>query len=668
MTAKCGHDKRGEEKMTAAKMILRLAGLCAAGALLLSVPVSDAQENANDTPVERTDSDTFNINARNTDLRSMLQMLSAQGRRNIVATREVEGEVTADLYSVTFKEALEAVLRSTGFVHRKEGNFIYVYTPQQLEEIKASERQMVTRVFRLSYVTAEDARALIDPALSRDATVAQTPSPGSGVGTSSSEAGGIDYATSDMLIIREYEDRLEDIEEILREVDVKPKQVLIEATLMRASLTEDNHLGIDFNTLAGIDFEQLGSVSDGLTDIVPGELSEGDLPSNEVFSTIRTDFKDAVPSGGFTFGIISSEIGFFIRALESITDVTVLANPKLLVINKQRGQVLVGNRDGYLTTTVTQTVATETVEFLETGTRLIVRPYIAEDGFIRMEIHPEDSSGSVRQVGGSVLPSETTTEVTTNVLVRDGHTIVIGGLFRERLNTSRGQVPVLGNLPYVGSAFRQTGDTTDREEIIIAITPHIVKQDVAAEVGDQALSDVERYRIGAREGMRWWGRSRLAEQHIRDARQALAEGDTDRAMWFVDNALAMRPQMEEAIRMKERLTQQAYWSRHVQDSVSRHLTHRMIMQEQGKPVGRVLPPERPRDPDEISPDVREKLGIGPLYEDPLPGQAPLLPDVELEEPQQPDEPQSPRPDEPEQPQKDEPAVIEPDDKEPSQQQ
>jgi type IV pilus secretin PilQ/predicted competence protein len=634
--------------MTATKLTIRLAGLCALAAVMLLTTAAAAQE-ANGPPVKRTDGNTFDIHAKGTDLRSVLQMLSTQGRRNIVATKEVQGQVTADLYSVTFHEALEAVLRSTGFVHHEQDGFIYVYTPEQLAEIEAAQRQMGTKVFRLNYITAEDAQSLIAPAMSDDGTVAVTPSAGAGVGTSDSDAGGVDYATGDMLIVRDYEDCLEQIEAILSEVDTKPDQVLIEATLMRATLTEDNHLGIDFNTLAGIDFETMGSTSAGVGDLTTGDLASADLPQNKVFSTLRTDFNSTVPTGGFTFGILSNEIGFFIRALESITDVTILANPKLLVINKQRGEVMVGNRDGYLTTTVTETVATETVEFLETGTRLVVRPYIGKDGFVRMEIHPEDSSGSVEQVGSSVLPSETTTEVTTNVLVRDGHTIVIGGLFREVLNATRGQVPGLGNIPYLGAAFRQTHDNTDREEIIIAITPHIVKQDAAEEIGDQTVADMERYRIGSRKGMRWWGRTRLAEKCVRNAKQALALSDTDRAMWFLDMALSMRPRMEEAVRMKERLTQQAYWSDHVQDSISRYLVRRIIMHELGKPATRVVPPARPRDTEKLSPEVREKLGIGPRHEDPLPGQPPVLPEVKLEEPSRPGEPPAPRAVEPEEP-------------------
>src|SRR5690606_22979737 len=96
------------------------------------------------------------------------------------------------------------------------------------------------------------------------------------------------------------------------------------------------------------------------------------------------------------------------------------------------------------TTTVTQTSSIQNVEFLETGTQLRFRPYIGDDGYVRIEVHPEDSTGGLTAAN---LPFEQTTEVTTNIIVRDGHTILIGGLFREVTSASRSQVPLVGNVP-----------------------------------------------------------------------------------------------------------------------------------------------------------------------------------------------------------------------------
>ena len=165
----------------------------------------------------------------------------------------------------------------------------------------------------------------------------------------------------------------------------------------------------------------------------------------------------------------------------------------------------------------------QTVEYLDTGTRLIFRPYVGDDGYVRMEIHPEDSTGGLTSAN---LPYKVTTEVTSNVMVKDGHTIVIGGLFRESTNTARSQIPVLGNIPLAGYLFRQQQDITVRQEIIILLTPHIVKDDSAySEESQKVMKDVERIRVGARRGLMPFGRERLAEG---DYEQAVAEMRKDR--------------------------------------------------------------------------------------------------------------------------------------------
>jgi len=554
---------------------------------------------------------TFQIHVRDADIRDVLRMLSEQSQRNIVATKEVTGKVSADLYDVTFKEALEAVLRSHGFGYLEKGNIIYVYTRPQLEAVLQAERKMGTRLYRLAYITAADAKALIAPALTSDGSISISPAANVGIDTSSTDAGGNSYGSEDVLVVVDYEDNLKNIDALIEELDVRPQQVLIEATVLRAKLTEKNALGIDFNMLAGIDFKRLGGTTDGLADLATGSGTSVDGLADRGAATFRTDFNAAITGGGLSIGFLSDNIAFFIRALESITDLTVLANPKLLVVNKQRGEVMVGNRDGYLTTTVTDTVATQTVQFLETGTRLVVRPFIGKNGYIRMEIHPEDSSGSVSQVGTSVLPEETTTEVTSNVMVRDGHTIVIGGLFREESKASRSQVPMLGDIPYIGPAFRSTIDDTDREEVIVLVTPHIIKQPQDEAVGEQYKDEVERFRVGMRKGLRWWGRNRRAQSYMRKARQFLRDGQPDRALWNVDMALALEPHMIQAIKFKEQLTNQAYWADEFRNSSIRFLIQRMIMQDLGKPVNLVIPPDKPLRSEQLDEQTRQALGIEP---------------------------------------------------------
>jgi len=363
-----------------------------------------------------------------------------------------------------------------------------------------------------------------------------------------------------------------------------------------------------------VDFTALASTTPGLQSVATGVVP-AELPHRAM--TFRTDFNAAVPAGGLTMGLVSNNVGFFVRALESITDVTVMANPKLLVINKQRGEVMVGNRDGYLTTTFTETTASQEVQFLETGTRLVVRPYIRADGYIQLEIHPEDSSGQVAIIGQSALPSETTTEVTSNVLVRDGHTILIGGLFREETTLGRSQTPGIGNLPYVGAMWRSTTDNTNREEVIILITVRRIRQTADEGIGEQLKDDAERYRIGQRNGLRWWGRARLAQSCVRRARKAIAKGDRRKALWYVDQALSMHPRMEEAINLKERLTHLAYWADEVRDSSVKYVIQRMIMTDLGRAPEPVIIRKKPRNGVVLDEDVKRAFGITEKLEEPL---------------------------------------------------
>jgi len=562
-------------------------------------------------PVKMSRPGTFEIHVQAADLRGVLQLLSTQGRKNIVATKEVSGTVTADLYGVTFQEALDAILKAAGFVYVEKDNFIYVYTPKQLADALKSEQQMVTRIFRLAYVSAADAKPLVQAALSDDGTVSLTPEADTGVGTSDSETGGNSYALNDVLVVRDYEPYIKKVEAIIEEIDARPEQVLIEVTILSATVNDSNALGINFSTLAGVDFEgvNLGASAFPIGQPTNPRIGPDSLDAVTPSGAFKTDFTTV--SNGFSFGVMTNNLAMFISALESVTDTTILANPKLLVVNKQHGEVLVGSRDGYLVTTVTEGQTTQSVQFLETGTRLVVRPFVGKDGYIRLEIHPEDSQGTVTVTEGLALPTETTTELTTNMMVRDGRTIVMGGLFREEIKTARNQIPGLGNLPLVGGLFRYTKDNTDRSEIVMLMTPHIIRHETDEAVSEQFKEDVERFRMGHRKGIRWWGRERLAQMHMRVAKNLLADGHTSMALWNIDLALSMQPRLMEAIDLKEQITDKVVWASEGADSPVHYVLERMIMHELGRPVEEVLPPAKPRRVEAIAPEVRQSLGMQP---------------------------------------------------------
>ena len=405
--------------------------------------------------------------------------------------------------------------------------------------------------------------------MSADGTIAVSRAASVGLSSTGTDAGGNSLAIEDTIVVTDYSENMGEIRKIVKELDRRPQQILVEATILQARLTDENSLGVDFSILGGVDFASLGTTNAAVlatnnTGDIEGTLTpDGGAQADTLtpaaafaddgYNAVGTNIKGA-NNRGLNIGLAYNNIGLFVNALEETTDTVVLANPKVLTLNKQPGTVIVGRKDGYLTTTTTTTTTTQTVEYLETGTRLIFRPFIAEDGFIRMEIHPEDSSGGLL---GSGLPFKQTTEVTTNIMVKDGHTIVIGGLFREENTVRKSQVPFLGNLPLAGYLFRQQGDTARREEVIILITPHIIKdQSVYAEHSEELLKMTDLVRVGLRKGMMPWGRDRLAEMSYQKAREEMNQQyyDRDRAMWYLDCATNLNPAFTEALAAKQQIS------------------------------------------------------------------------------------------------------------------
>ena len=541
--------------------------------------------------VSVSDAGTVEIHVNDANLVEVLRMLSLQTQKNILPSKEVRGTVTANLYDVTVREALDAILHANGYAYREKGSFIYVYTTKELDDIEKAELRMQTRVFRLNYTPAVNAQTMIKPVLSSLGTAAMTTPALAGLETGTTNIGGNDHASDDMLVVTDYPENLDRVAGLLAEIDRRPQQILLEATILRATLNEDNALGVDFNVLSGVDFNSVTSNNGQITGAGVTTGANGQQLGDTVSSVgTGNSFAGAI-NGGLKVGVVSQNVSVFVSALEQLTDTTVLANPKVLALNKQKGEIFVGNEDGYYTTVTTETTTTQTVESLKTGTRLIFRPYISGDGFIRMEVHPEDSAGEVKANG---LPSKSTTEVTSNVMVKDGHTILIGGLFRESSSTSRSQVPFLGSIPIAGQLFRSQRDRTVREEVIVMLTPHIIKDDAAmSALSEEAMKMGESLRVGVRKGMMPWGRERMADTYYEWAQKEMRKSHPDRklAKWHLDAATNLNPKFVEAIEMKQQIT--GYEVTTSDSSAIRNYVKRAMLEDNAPYVPATQPATRP---------------------------------------------------------------------------
>jgi type IV pilus assembly protein PilQ len=467
------------------------------------------------------------------DVRKVLDLLSEQGNLNILASKNVEGKVSATLSGVDVQGALGAILKSTGFVSRREGNFIFVGTPEDFNNLEQAMDRVGTRTYRPNYVTAAELRALITPLLTEKIGVLSVSTPAeAGIALNDAGAGGDKFSGNEVLVVRDYEAVLCQIDQMVAEVDVRPMQVSIEAMILSVKLSDTNKFGVNFQLLRqnpSIKFG-LGSPSASLSDVA----APAGFPL----------------TGGLKFGFLDSTLGAFLDALEQIGDTNVIANPRLMVLNKQRAEIQIGEKQGYISQTITETTSTQSVEFLDTGTQLRLRPFISSDGVIRMEVHPELSDGEVTVEQGVTLPNKRLTGVTTNIMVRDGCTVVIGGLIHEQLTNTTTQIPVLGNLPLVGFAFRQTTETTERQEVLVLITPRIVYEPGTCQEGQQGACEFLRRQSTYADKMSPFGKRSIARRYYRLAESAYAAGEMHKALRFAEMAVQFDPLSRAALELR----------------------------------------------------------------------------------------------------------------------
>jgi len=470
----------------------------------------------------------LSIHIQDSDLRDVLEMLSEQGGLNILPSAAVQGKVSASLNGVDIDTALMAILRSTGFIARHDGPFIYVGTPQDFKSMEQAADTIGTRIYHINYVRASDIQALVTPILTPAiGSISVSPPANEGIAPDNSKAGGNQFAGGEAVLVRDFTAVLDEVDQVISEVDRRPAQVAIEAMILRVTLKDQYSFGVDFELL-----RQNPDV----------RLATGSPLAN----VGNLDFKD----GGLKFAFLNGSTNAFVNALETMGDTNVIASPRLMCIDKARAEILIGQQLGYVNTTITETSTAQNVQFLEVGAQLRLRPFISSDGLIRMEVHPELSTGQVTVEQGLTLPNKDVTQVTTNIMVPDGATVIIGGLMREDLSTDANQVPLFGSLPGIGFLFRHKTETTQKEEIIVLITPHIVCDAEAACEGDKSAAEFHRRQAVYADQMSHIGKRYLGRRYYRLAQAAWARGDQQAALRFIDLAIHFDPMDRAAIELR----------------------------------------------------------------------------------------------------------------------
>lgn len=319
---------------------------------------------------------------------------------------------------------------------------ILMDTPDLVEQMfklsQEMDQPLETRVFSLINAPVKDLNPLVQDAITK------------GVGRVSVDE------RSNQMAITDYPARLEEIGRVLRAFDERASQVLIDAKILQISLSDKFQLGIDWEVL----------VRENITLKAPNALNltaGGSLKIAQATLGRAGDYKTLV------------------EALRTFGNTQILSEPRITVVNNQEAKILVGSKEPYVTTQISQggtgtAVTSETVNFIDVGVKLYVTPTIARDGFVQMKIRPEVSSktGTLTTSQKNEVPIVETTEAETVLLVEDGGMVILGGLIKDGSSLDEQRIPLLGDIPLLGLPFRSTKKTVKKTELVVFLTPHIV--------------------------------------------------------------------------------------------------------------------------------------------------------------------------------------------------
>ncbi|WP_051240620.1 type IV pilus secretin family protein [Tepidiphilus margaritifer] len=438
---------------------------------LFVVDIQPVQEDPNKVLVGKPQykGERLTLNFQNIDVRAVLQVLADFSGFNIVVSDTVQGTITLRLVDVPWDQALDIILQNKKLDKRQQGNVIWVAPAQEIAEQEKvrldalnqsiEKGVLVTESFQINYHSASEIYQMI----SNDNTTG-----GSNNNTKKmlSDRG---MATFDMrtnkLFITDVEERLQAVRELLKQIDVPPRQVVIEARILEVSSNFNKEIGARLNTngrpIISADYFNIGPISRPFFQ-QNNNINEGQ------FST-------------FALSIFNRSATRFLNLELNLAEVTgktrIVSNPKIMTANNIEARIAVGQEIPYVTTVTANNMTSPNVQFKEAVLELRVTPVLTPDGRIRMKVVVHDDQPDYsRSIQGN--PPIRKREVVSDVLVDNGGTIVLGGLFQENETNGVDQVPWLGDVPVFGNLFRNKSNSATRTELMVFLTPRIVAEDL----------------------------------------------------------------------------------------------------------------------------------------------------------------------------------------------
>lgn len=411
-------------------------------------PAKSAVNAREQSLVARYSGRPITLDFKDADIRTVMQVFADFTKMNLVLSDSVQGKVTVFLKDVPWDQALDIVMRSKGLVSSQSGNVLLVSTPADVsnDQFQAANRRaqdemepLVSKVFQVSYQKTADLVTLIK---SEDSQLL------SARGTLIA-----DERTS-QIFIQETPTRMERISMIVEGLDKPVKQVMIEARVVLADTSVSKDLGVRIQSAS--------SRADAFTDIGDQFGSKGFVDTGASASTTLA----------YTLFNANSTrlINLQLRALETDNKIRTVSNPRVITSNKEPALIEQGTEIPYQIATSSGATATE---FKEANLKLAVTPQIAPDGTVLLDVDVAKDSIGITTANG---PAIDTRRVKTKVLVADGGTVVLGGIFEEDDNVLSEKIPYLGDIPGLGALFKGKTDSKRRAELLIFLTPVVLAE------------------------------------------------------------------------------------------------------------------------------------------------------------------------------------------------
>lgn len=421
--------------------------------------------------------DRLSLNFQNVDVRAVLQVIADFTGLNIITSDTVTGNLTLRLKDVPWDQALDIMLQAKGLGQRQVGNVILIAPRDEIatkEKLDLESRQQIsdlepihTESFQMSYQKADVIRTMLaDPVqkmLSKRGSVAMD-------------------ARTNTLFVRDTPTQLEELRKLLVKIDIPVRQVMIEARIVEAIDTFSRNLGARFGVQSnsvnglGISGPQAGSSGSSALAFGGSPSSSSNLFNNVNMPAIGAQGAAAALGGPFTLGLSLIKINngtlvnLELSALETDGRGKVIASPRIVTADQVEATIEQGSRIPFQQ--ATSSGATSVV-FRDATLRLRVTPQITPDNNVIMNLNVnQDSIGTVTTTG---VPTINTKQITTQVLVENGGTVVIGGIFSRDENNLTNRVPLLGDIPLLGNVFRNNARRDNKTELLIFVTPRILK-------------------------------------------------------------------------------------------------------------------------------------------------------------------------------------------------